>query len=173
MWTTRAITEKVFSAPTINAVTLPGNVNTAPFLTAGTQFNGIANTTAVLGGTIDFFSPFTSIFNDLQTSPDLLTYTATLADGSPLSSAGLQFQTVPGVLAPPGGAGASLAGEFSTLPGLHASDTVGQIVVRVTATDPGGLSVTSTFIINVLPSDSPPGSDCSPTTATRRWRMSA
>ena len=160
----KGYTEQLFSAPTIAALTLPAaGGNTAPFLTVGTQFNGIGNTSAVLGSTFDFFSPFTSIFNDNQTSPDLLTYTATLADGSPLSSAHLQFNTVPGVLAPPGGVGLSLAGEFSTLAGLdpntglpYVLDTAGDIGVRVRATDPGGLSVTNTFTISVMPPNSPP-----------------
>ena len=144
-------TEKVISAPTINAVTLPGNVNTAPFLTTGTQFNGIANTTAVLGGTLDFFSPFTSIFNDLQTSPDLLTYTATLADGSPLSGVGLQFGTVPGDSRTSGRRGSLACWGVLDDTGLH---------FRYGRPDrgagkgnrSGGLSVTSTFVINVLPS---------------------
>ena len=35
-------------------------------------------------------------------------------------------------------------------------DTPGQIGVRVTATDPGGLSVTDTFVIDVVPPNSPP-----------------
>ncbi len=160
----KGYTEQLFSKPTA-IVTLPvGAGNTAPFLTTQTQFNGIANTSAVLGSTtFDFFSPFTSIFNDLQTSPDLLTYTATLIDGTALSNAHLQFQTVPGILAPPGGVGAPLAGEFSVLSGInpdtglpYALDTAGEIGVRVRATDPGGLSTTSTFFINVLPPNSPP-----------------
>ena len=72
--------------------------------------------------------------------------------------------TQPGVLPPAeAGVGVSLAGEFSTLPGIdpntglpYVLGTVGQIPIRVTATDAGGLSVTSTFIINVLPPNSPP-----------------
>ena len=35
-------------------------------------------------------------------------------------------------------------------------DTPGQIGIRVTATDPGGLSVTDTFFIDVIPPNSPP-----------------
>ena len=38
-------------------------------------------------------------------------------------------------------------------------DTAGQIAVRVTATDPGGLSVTNTFVINVVPPNSPPNAN--------------
>ena len=59
------------------------------------------------------------------------------------------------------------AGEFkSMLPGRTGSwdaddvattlDTPGQIGIRVTATDPGGLSVTDTFFIDVIPPNSPP-----------------
>ena len=38
-------------------------------------------------------------------------------------------------------------------------DTPGQIGIRVTATDPGGLSVTDTFFIDVVPPNSPPNAD--------------
>ncbi len=145
----KGYTEQVFSDPSINVITLPAaGGNTAPFINAGTQFNGIGNTTAVAGSAFDFFTPLTSIFNDAQTTPDLLIYTATLASGALLSTVGLQFGTLPGVLAPPGGLGAPLAGEFSTLPGATLN-TVGPIAVRVKATDAGGLSVTNTFTINV------------------------
>ena len=76
----KGYTEQVFSDPSINVITLPAaGGNTAPFINAGTQFNGIGNTTAVAGSAFDFFTPLTSIFNDAQTTPDLLTYTATLA----------------------------------------------------------------------------------------------
>ena len=126
----------------------PPAATRAPSINAGTQFNGIGNTTAVAGQAFDFFTPLTSIFNDAQTTPDLLIYTATLASGALLSTVGLQFGTLPGVLAPPGGLGAPLAGEFSTLPGATLN-TVGPIAVRVKATDAGGLSVTNTFTINV------------------------
>ena len=158
----KGYTEQLFSDPSINTITLPAaGGNTAPFINAGTQFNGIGNTTAVVGSAFDFFTPLTSIFNDAQTTPDLLTYTATLLDGSPLLNANLKFTTLPGVLAPPGGAGASLAGEFTSIAAgpdglLGTADdvsgplnTVEQIGVRVRATDAGGLSVTNTFFINV------------------------
>ena len=51
--------------------------------------------------------------------------------------------------------GTSLAGEFSTLPGATLN-TPGPIAIRVKATDAGGLSVTDTFVINVVPPNSPP-----------------
>ena len=159
----KGYTEQLFSAPTARDHPAGGAVNTAPFLTTGTQFNGIANTTAVAGRRRSTTSRRSPRSSTTQTTPDLLTYTATLLDGTALSNAHLQFQTVPGVLAPPGGAGASLAGEFSMLAGIdpdtglaYALDTAGQIGVRVRATDPGGLSVTNTFFINVMPPNSPP-----------------
>jgi Ca2+-binding RTX toxin-like protein len=165
----KGYTEQLFSNPSINTVTLPvAGGNTAPFINAGTQFNGIGNTTAVAGQNFDFFTPLTSIFNDAQTTPDLLVYTATLLDGSPLFNANLKFTQLPGVLAPPGGAGASLAGEFTSIAAgpdgvLGTADdvagplnTVEQIGVRVRATDAGGLSVTNTFFINVQSPNNPP-----------------
>ena len=165
----KGYTEQLFSTPSINTVTLPATGgNTPPFINAGTQFNGIGNTTALVGTTFDYFTPLTSIFNDAQTTPDLLTYTATLLDGSPLLNANLKFTTLPGVLAPPGGAGASLAGEFTSIAAgpdgiLGTADdvsgplsTVEQIGVRVKATDAGGMSVTNTFFINVQSPNSPP-----------------
>ena len=38
--------------------------NTPPTLIAGTQFNGIANTTGQVGQAFDLFSPFSLIFTD-------------------------------------------------------------------------------------------------------------
>ena len=75
----KGYTEQLFSDPSINAITLPGaGGNTAPSINAGTQFNGIGNTTALAGQAFDFFTPLTSIFNDAQTTPDLLIYTRDL-----------------------------------------------------------------------------------------------
>ncbi len=151
----KGYTETVISAPTV-AVTEPGNVNTAPTIAFATQFNGIANTTALIGQKFDFFSPFSSIFTDAQTASTALTYNATLADGSSLASVGLSFQTAI--------TGAIINGEFSTgAGGFIAPDgsqvAAGEIAVRVTATDTGPgvpLSVTDTFFINLLPLDTPP-----------------
>ena len=61
----------------------------------------------------------------------------------PLDSIGLTFSFDP----------VTGQGHFSgTLPG----NISGPLPIRVTATDPGGLSVTDTFIINVQPTNSPP-----------------
>ena len=131
--------------------------NTAPDRQPA-QFNGISNTTAVLGQTFDYFSPFALIFSDHQTASNALTYTATLANGQPLSTAAWPSRIRP----------ATGAGEFksvlSTEDGVLGTDddtatpsgTPGQIGVRVTATDPGGLSVTNSFVIAVVPPNSPP-----------------
>ena len=137
-------------------------VNTPPFLAAGTQFNGIANTTAIVGPDVRLLLAVRrrSSTTTRPAAPDLLTYTATLADGSPLSTANLQFNFDPvsgrrraqGLAA---GGTASLAASSRRRAGATL-DTPGQIAVRVTATDPGGLSVTNTFVINVLPPNSPP-----------------
>jgi Ca2+-binding RTX toxin-like protein len=129
-------------------ITLPGNINTPPFLVAQQQFNGISNTSAQVNAPFDFFTPLTKIFNDNQTAPAALVYTATLGDGSSLASIGLSFTFDP----------VTGSGEFKTLPG-SVLDTPGQIPIRVTATDNGPgvpLSVTNTFIINVLPPNLPP-----------------
>ena len=155
--------ETVTSAQTA-VVTLPGNVNTAPTIVVAQQFNGVGNTTALLGQAFDFFSPLSSIFTDAQTASTALTYTATLADGSSLDSVGLTF--TPSLNA----AGTLLSGEFksktasgigSTDPttGVFTSQGAGQLAVRVTATDNGPgtpLSATSTFFINILPADQAP-----------------
>ena len=135
-----------------------GGPNTPPFLVAGTQFNGIPDTTALLNQPFDLFSPFDLIFADNQTAATGLTYTATLADGSPLVNAHLTFSYT-AAPAP----GTSVVGEFATLPGVdpltglpYVLDQTGQIGVRVPATDPGLLSVTNTFFITVVPPNSPP-----------------
>ena len=156
----KTYTELLHSASTVAAITLPGAINTAPTLVVGTQYNGISNTTALAGQPFDYFSPFAAavaggpgIFTDQQTAATALTYTAVLTTGQPLSSANLQFSFDP----------LSGAGEFSTLPGLdpatglpYVLGTPGQIGIRVMATDPGGLSVTNTFVIDVQPPNSPP-----------------
>jgi hypothetical protein len=145
--------ETVTSASTA-AVTLPGNVNTAPTFFFATQFNGISNTTSVFGApSFDYFSPFTVIFTDAQTASNALLYSATLADGSSLSSIGMTFAFDP----------VTGAGEFSAPNGLIDSNGnavgVGAIQIRVTATDTGPgtpLSVIDNFFINVVPKNSPP-----------------
>src|SRR6185437_9579825 len=105
--------EQLFSASTVTAVTLPGNINTPPHIVAGTEFNGISNTTALMGQAFDFFSPFASIFTDQQTAANALTYTAVLTDGSALANANLSFTFDP----------VTGAGEFKTIM-LPGPDTV-------------------------------------------------
>ena len=137
--------ETVISAPTA-VVTLPGNVNTAPFVVPALQFNGISNTSSVLNAPFDYFAPLTSIFADAQTASNALLYSATLADGSSLASIGMTFTFNP----------VTGSGEFAAPLGFNST---GQIGVRVKATDTGPgvpLSVTNTFFINVVPLNSPP-----------------
>jgi Ca2+-binding RTX toxin-like protein len=134
--------ETVASAGTA-LTTLAAGVNTAPFVIAQQQLNGIQDTSANQGQAFDYAVPFTTIFNDAQTAPAALLYTATLADGSALATKGLAFAFDP----------ATGVGEFSgTLPGAF----FGPLAVRVKATDAGGLSVTDTFVINVLRDTTPP-----------------
>jgi Ca2+-binding RTX toxin-like protein len=148
----KGYTETLISAPTAT-VTFPTNINTAPTLVTGQQFNGISNTTALMGAPFDFFSPFTAIFTDAQTAANALKYSATLADGSSLASAGMTFTFDP----------VTGSAEFKAPNGLIDPDgnliAAGQLAVRVTATDSGPgtpLSVTNTFFINILPLDTPP-----------------
>ncbi len=157
----KGVKETVISAPTAT-VTLPGNVNTAPTIVVAQQFNGVGNTTALLGTPFDFFSPLSSIFTDNQTASTALTYTATLADGTALSNVGLTFTTSLDVT------GTVLSGEFKSGPngigstdaaGTFTAQSAGQLAVRVTATDNGpgqALSGTSNFFINILPADAAP-----------------
>ncbi len=163
----KGVAESVFSAPTI-LVTLPGNKNTPPFVVPQQQLNGIPDTTALAGQAFDYSVPLTTIFNDGQTLPSNLIYTATLADGQSLASVGLSFTFTVDPVTLVG------TGEFKTLAadplgpdgapdtGDEISgtlDTPGQIAIRVTATDTGPgapLSVTNNFFINVLPIDTPP-----------------
>ena len=162
----KGYTEQLFSTPT-TAVTVSGAVNTPPRVVPQQQFNGIANTTALVGAPFDYFSPFGEIFTDDQTASNALIYTAVLANGQPLSTArhGVQLRPDDGIgagLAAAAYAGLPGVGEFSLLPGLDPNTglpyalTAGQIAIRVIATDPAGLSVTDTFVINVLPLDTPP-----------------
>ena len=89
-----------------------------------------------------------------------MTYSAVLTDGSPLSNANLAFTFDPATGAGEFKrsvvwAGSRLSGRLMTCR-CHSSTQAGQIGVRVTATDPGGLSVTNTFFIDVIPPNSPP-----------------
>ncbi|HEV7582296.1 MAG TPA: peroxidase family protein [Mycobacterium sp.] len=165
----KGYTETVYSDSTA-VITLPGGGNTAPRFAFATQFNGISDTSALVGKTFDYFSPFSDaagvgiIFVDEQTASNALHYSATLGDGSSLALAGLGFNFNP----------VTGAGEFFTLPadplgpdGVAGTgdeisgtlDTPGQIAVRVTVTDTGPgvpLSLVDNFFINVLPANSGP-----------------
>ncbi len=154
--------ETVTSAQTAT-VTLPGNVNTAPTIVVAQQFNGVGNTTALVGAPFDFFSPLSSIFTDKQTASTLLHYTATLADGSALTNAGLTFTTsldpISNVLSGEFKSGPNGIGFTDPTTGTFTAQSAGQLAVRITATDDGpgqSLSGTSNFFINILPADQAP-----------------
>ena len=129
----------------------------APFIVRGNSSTASANTSAVVGQRVRLLL---AVHLDLQRRPDradAADLLRDLADGSSLATVGLSSRRF-GVLAPPGGVGPG-AGEFSA-PAYRVQieplNTAGQIGVRVKATDPGGLSVTNTFFINVVPLNSPP-----------------
>ena len=122
-----------------------------------------------MGQPFDYFSPFSLIFTDAQTrgrnAPDL--HLAVQRGGDRDDARRGLSNVEPVFIFDP----ATGAGEFKTMPVLaggvpvldandwppsYALTTAGQIGVRVTATDPGGLSVTNTFVINVVPPNSPP-----------------
>ena len=110
----KGYTEQLHSASTVAAITLPGAHQHGADLVVGTQFNGIANTTALAGQAFDYFSPFAAlvaggagIFTDQQTAANTLIYSAVLTDGSPLSNANLAFNFDP----------ATGAGEFKSMLG--------------------------------------------------------
>ena len=163
--------ETVTSASTAAVTGGPGN--TAPTIVTAQQFNGVANTTALIGKPFTFYSPFSSIFTDAQTAPAAMTYAATLADGSSLDSIGLRFTFDPvtgsGEFTSAVDGGDGVVGVFDTqIPGGPAPTGVdddiarpwnpdpGQYAIRVLAKDQGGLAVSSTFTINVLPADTAP-----------------
>nr|WP_245217012.1 putative Ig domain-containing protein [Neoroseomonas nitratireducens] len=101
-----------------------GNTNDAPTLT-----NAIADRTATEDSAFSYQVP-ASIFADSDAG-DTLTYTATLADGSPLPS-WLSFDAT--------------TRTFSGTPG---NDDVGAISVRVIATDSSGASISDDFTLTV------------------------
>jgi Ca2+-binding RTX toxin-like protein len=140
----KGLVEHAYSAPTALVVTNPTPVvNTAPFIVAQQGLTGLPDTTARTGFPINLFLPLTVVFGDNETNSNLLTFTATQANGSPLP-AGLTFTLIPDAVN--GGiSGATITGTLNT---------PGQISVKITATDLGvngstPLSVTDTFVINV------------------------
>src|SRR5262249_31833176 len=142
--------ETVYSTPTAVLVTDP-NVNHAPTVIPQQAQIGLPDTTATENGTVNIFLPLVTTFTDDTTAAANLIYNATLGDGTPLANAGLTFATTPD------GAGGITGGVITgTLPnGFH-----GTIDVLVSATDAGGLTVTDTFTINVVPPSNAP--DVSP-----------
>ena len=106
--------------------------------------NGLFDTSAHQDQPITLFLPLVTTFTDDQTPAANLIYTATLADGSALSTVGLTFATTPD------GAGGVTGGVIT---GTPPAGFIGTIDIRVKATDAGGLAVTDTFTINVLPTD--------------------
>jgi len=135
------VTERVISAPTALLVTDPA-VNHAPTVVTQVAENGLFDTSARQDTPLTLFLPLVTTFTDDQTNAANLIYTATLADGSALSTVGLTFTTTPD------GAGGVIGGVIT---GTPPAGFIGTIDIRVKATDAGGLSVTDTFTINVLP----------------------
>ena len=135
------VKETVFSAPTALLVTDPA-VNHAPTVVTQVAENGLFDTSAQQDQAMTLFLPLVTTFTDDQTPAANLIYTATLADGSALSTVGLTFATTPD------GAGGVTGGVIT---GTPPAGFTGTIDIRVKATDAGGLAVTDTFTINVLP----------------------
>ncbi len=103
------------------------NVNDAP-----TVSMALADHAAIQDAVFSFAVPL-GTFNDVDfIHGDMLTYSATLADGSALPS-WLAFDTATG-----------------TFSGIPTNWDVGNLNVAVTATDTGGLSASSNFALNVI-----------------------
>jgi Ca2+-binding RTX toxin-like protein len=141
------VKETIVSAPTSLVVTNPA-INHAPTIVTQVAQPGLPDTTGHEDtplGTVarpGISLPLITVFTDDTTPANQLIYTATLANGAPLATAGLAFSVVLDT------AGLVLAGKVTgtPLPGF-----AGPIDIRVKATDAAGLSVTDTFTINVLP----------------------
>jgi Ca2+-binding RTX toxin-like protein len=134
--------ETIASVPTALTLADPA-INTAPFVNPQQNPPGIPDTTAVTTTPVNVFLPLTIVFNDHETLPANLTYTATIqSTGFPLNgnanAHGLTFT----VLFDGAGnvTGATLTGNATVIE---------TIPITVTATDPGGLSVNDTFLLNV------------------------
>jgi Ca2+-binding RTX toxin-like protein len=146
--------ESVASAQTAIVVTNPA-VNHAPTIVTQVAQPGLPDTAGredtPLGTTTrpGIFLPLITTFTDDTTPANQLIYTATLANGAALETVGLTFEIVPDA------AGLVAGGRIIGTPPPNFS---GPIDVRVTVTDAGGLSVTDTFTINVLPVNDGPAS---------------
>jgi Ca2+-binding RTX toxin-like protein len=134
------VKETVASAPTAILVTNPA-VNHAPTVVTQVAEPGLFDTSARADQPLTLFLPLVTTFTDDTTAAANLIYTATLADGSDVSTVGLAFATTPD------GAGGVTGGVIT---GTPPAGFTGTIDVRVKATDAGGLSVTDTFTINVV-----------------------
>ena len=137
--------ETLASAPTANVADGPGNL--APFIRPQEAVPGLPDTSAYedtpLGTALrpGYYVPVLTVFNDDNTPPNQLLYTAALADGSPLEAAGLAFEIIPdanGLVA------------AARITGTPPQGFNGPIEIRITATDQAGLAVTNEFVINVL-----------------------
>ena len=146
------IREFTITAPTA-IITADPTINQAPTIQTQTSPPGLPDTAAKANLEMSVPLPLLAVFTDDTTPANLLTYTATLADGSPLSNMGLTFSTP---LDPAGLTGAEILNGIIT--GAPPPNYTGPIDIKITATDPGGLSVTDVFRINVLPNsaNSPP-----------------
>ena len=143
------VKETIVSAPTSLVVTNPV-INHAPTIVTQVAQPGLPDTTGredtPLGTTArpGITLPLITVFTDDTTPANQLIYTATLANGDPLESVGLTFSVLLDA------AGLVLAGKVT---GTPLPNFAGPIDIRVKATDAGGLSVTDTFRINVLPTN--------------------
>ncbi|MFT3727207.1 MAG: peroxidase family protein [Terricaulis sp.] len=139
----KGFTEHVFSTPTAAVLPSPA-VNTAPFVVPQQGLVGLPDTSARVGIPLSLFVPTVTAFGDNETASNLLTYKVTLVsnghvlDGSAAVGGLLYsdvFDTATGLLS-----GGRITGTINA---------AGPVTIRVTASDPSGLSVTDDFIINV------------------------
>ena len=154
--------EQIASPASAALVIDPAAPNTAPFVVQQNELVGFGNTAAAQDKPIvNMFLPLTSVFNDRETAPTGLTYTAAIVDstgtahditgnragGAPKTFQGLNFAV------DLDGAGLVVDGHITGTPVNFdgSSGFSGPITVRITATDPQGLASTNDFTINVAP----------------------
>jgi Ca2+-binding RTX toxin-like protein len=139
----KGLVEHAYAQPTALVAANPAPLtNTAPFVVNQQGLTGFADTNARTGFPVNILLPLAQVFGDNETAANLLTFNATLADGTPLSSVGLTFTLIPD----------AVNGGFSSASITGALNTPGQISVKVSATDGGPgtpLTVTDTFVITV------------------------
>jgi Ca2+-binding RTX toxin-like protein len=129
------------ASPLTAVVIATAGINTAPFINQQQNPPGLPDTSARTNTPINLVLPLSSVFADQQTATNNLLFSATLANGDALATLGLVFSTAldaNGLI-------------YGLVSGTIAN--AGPISVRITATDAGPgapLSVTDTFIINVL-----------------------